>query len=227
MNKKLKAHFKNSDFFLNYITRFLFPIFLFFLVCFCLIFWTSKCTTYTTYSYVLKKAGSTPYKVPFLKLINHFNKKFVLGANKKKFIFINFIYLNCPHSCPISVIKIRNFYRYCNKKVFKYLDVLSISFDAERDTVEKIYKFWSLQGMLNNWNIAIINESLIDISVKFKLLGVSAKKDRLGEFSHTNFFFLVNKNAEVISVFSPDQDTRNILKLIKEKINNYILEKNS
>ncbi len=185
-----------------------------------LLVWTSNCSSYTTYSYVLKKAGTIPYQAPQIKLTNQFNKKMALGVASPKFRLVNFIYLNCPQACPISVLKMRKIVESCDEGLFSNLEFLSVSFDAKRDTVAKIRTFWEVQGSLSQWGVAMINEVSKTLEKKFGQLGVWVKHDRLGEFSHTNFFFLLDKSSKVVAVFFPEQKVRSILKQIELLVNN-------
>ena len=181
--------------------------------------WTSNCSSYTTYSYALKKAGTTPYKAPKIKLINKFREKLILGACSEKYTLVNFIYLNCPHACPISVLKMRNIIQRSNDDFFlSNLSFLSVSFDPKRDSIKKINIFWQLQGKIFQWDIAVIDENSEDLEKKFAKLGVWAKYDRLKEFSHTNFFFLLDRSGRVVQIFFPEQKIENILKIIKKNI---------
>ena len=204
--------------------KFLFPIFLLILTGITLTLWTSGCTNYTTYSHVLSKAGTIPFQAPSIMILNQLNEKKIFGIKDDKFVLINFFYLNCPHSCPFSLLQMRNIYKQCDNNILKNLKFLSISFDAQKDTTKRIQQFWTLQGNLSNWEIGVVRETKLILIKKLKYLGVSIKKDRLGQFNHTNFFFLLNKTGKVVQVFSPGKNVAYVLKNIKKAINYSILD---
>jgi len=178
--------------------------------------WTLNYSYFTIYSYVLSNAGSIPYKVSNIALTNQFGNHIVLDNLSDKYTLVNFIYLNCPHTCPISVLKIRNIIFYSDRTMLKDLHFLSVSFDQENDNIKKIKLFWELQGSPDCWDIAILDNNINLLHDKLLKLGLWVKKNRLGEYNHTSFFFLINNVGEVIEVFTQEQKIINIIKKIKK-----------
>ncbi len=146
-------------------------------------------------------------------LIDQNNNKYDSSLIKKKKL-IYFGYTFCPDVCPFDILKLSKFLdRYPD--YFNIADFIFITVDPQRDTVKEVKSF------LSNFNSSIIgltgNQN--EISKVIKKFRIFVKKN-IGSnntqnylVDHSSLFFLLGKNDNYITHFSPSD--------FNSKIGNY------
>ena len=134
-------------------------------------------------------------------------------TKKKKLIYFGYTY--CPDVCPVDILKISNFIDK-NENLLSDTDFIFVTVDPDRDTVEQIHNF------LSNFNENIIgltgnSKDVSSVLNKFRVYVKTNKKAQSSDIylvDHSSLIFLMSKNDEYITHFSP--------KDFDQKINNYL-----
>lgn len=185
----------------------------------CLIFWvlligswSSGFSSFTIFSHTLKNAGELPRSFPDLQLINQNGTVFSL-QDDQHYKLVNFVYLSCPLVCHKVNNQLEEIYRQLDPKLLgDKLTMLTISFDLDRDNVEKINIYRSYfegEGDISHWDFAVpykINQEDFD---KFLLdLGVwKYTNPETLVTNHSIYLFLISPENEIIRVFDPARST--------------------
>ncbi len=76
-------------------------------------------------------------------LINQDNQKFSLKELEGKIVFLYFGYTSCPDACPLTLSKLNIVFQNLKDKIDK-VNVVFITIDPERDTAERLKKYFIL-----------------------------------------------------------------------------------
>ncbi len=176
-----------------------------FLLLFSFLWWyTLGFSSFTVFSYTLKKAGIPPYRVPEINLLCHNKAKLNLGKIKGT-VFVNFIYLNCYYGCPISFARMY----FLRNKLSEETLFVSVTVDPERDDLRALRDRWEGLGSYDNWLFCKPLDS--DWKKRLIKLGVWVYKRKDGLINHTLDIFLI-KDSLVQKTISPNQNVEKILK---------------
>lgn len=155
--------------------------------------------------------------VPDIKLIDQDGKRFSLAGYKGKALAITFIYRECP--LPDYCIKMsRNFsdlaIRLAGDAVARdRIRLLSISFDPERDTPEKLKQYG--QGYLGNpqrpdfsiWRLAVGSDKEVRSVADFFGLKYEVDQNDKTQFNHALVTAVVNPDGTVRKIFAGNRWT--------------------
>ncbi len=121
-----------------------------------------------------------------------------LAEQQKNWTLISMMYTSCPSSCPMIVQKMRKLETALKEKGFKPEFVL-VTFDPERDTLEKLKKHRKKIGVTEtNWHF--LNGSQADTRKLSMLLGIKYAKDpESGEFMHDNKIVLLSPRGDILA----------------------------
>ena len=201
----------------------LFPIFLLIGYFFLFFWWTLGFKALTIFSYSLGKAGPFPRPAPNLVLVNQFGENINTNSLKGKYVIMNFIYLNCPSVCHFVSSKVAEVYKNIeklNKNMLEKLVFITVSFDLERDTTDLLYHYWLHHGAFKEWHIATFmskipvmgpNEAQF-IRSKLEKIGVYIFRKPDGQYNHTVYMFLIDTEGEIVNVFDPARDVKDIVR---------------
>ncbi len=186
--------------------------------------WTYGFSAFTIFSYTLKSAGSTPRDFPELKLISQDDKVFDL-KEKKKYVLVNFVYLNCPFVCHKVNNQIEQIYHlFDSTMVPSQLEFLTISFDLKNDDLVKIKRYRERFGKdINGWNFALPYQTNQEGFNRFlKQAGIwKYQISASGMINHSIYLLLINPMNKIVKVFDPArEDERSITSQIKSCIKN-------
>ncbi len=184
--------------------------------------WTRGFSAFTVFSHTLAAAGEIPRPVENLTMVDQDGKSFRLGE-KHKFTLINFVYLNCPYVCHKINNRLEGIYTALRKEsIPERLELLTVSFDTERDDISKIRRYRrSLGEKLTGWTFALpdrvskaeFERFLIDMGVWAK----AAPEKAL--INHSIYLFLVSPEGKIVHVFDPArEDDANILRTLQRRI---------
>jgi protein SCO1/2 len=103
-------------------------------------------------------------------------------------------YTSCPSSCPMIVEEMRQIAaRLKNKDAARFVFA---SFDAKRDTPERLKKFAGQRKLdLNRW--VLLHGSPNSVQELAAALGVRYKEDAQGEFDHSNVITLIDAEGVI------------------------------
>lgn len=125
---------------------------------------------------------------------NQDGKEIELRALQGRPVVIAMAYTSCPSSCPMIIEEMREIAsRLKNKDAARF--VLA-SFDAKRDTPERLKKFAGQRKLeLSHW--ILLHGSPNSVQDLAAALGVRYKEDARGEFDHSNIISLLDAEGVI------------------------------
>lgn len=181
------------------------------IICFAVIWkWTKGLTAFTIFSYTLKEAGNTPRVMPDLVLASQNNVPLIL-KDKKKYILLNFVYLNCPFVCHKVNNQLEKIYHQLNSLTIpSRLEFVTVSFDLKNDGIQKLKKYRSYFGTnIEGWTFAMpykINQQEFD-QFLHKLGVWKYTLPSSGLINHSIYLFLINDKNDIIKIFDPARES--------------------
>jgi len=171
--------------------------------------WTYGFSAFTIFSYTLKSAGSTPRDFPEMKFISQDEKIFEL-KEKKKYVLVNFVYLNCPYVCHKVNNQIEEIYHlFDSTMVPSQLEFLTISFDLKNDDLVKIKRYRERFGTdINGWSFALPYQSDQKTFNRF-LIQAGIWKYQIpasGIINHSVYLLLINPKNKIVKIFDPARE---------------------
>ncbi|WP_419886897.1 SCO family protein [Neobacillus niacini] len=149
-------------------------------------------------------------KVPAnITLIDQNGKQLNFGEDKKLKL-VEFIYTNCPDICPTTTQKMVQLKSDLEKnKVFgKDIQFVTITIDPYRDTPEVLQKYMNAFEITNSNNWIFLTGDQENIKADQKKIREVAESLQFqykdpgnGQFVHTSFTYLIDKNNKFISKF--------------------------
>jgi len=153
--------------------------------------------------------------VPDFKLRNQDGKPIHLGQFHGKVLVVTFIYTRCPSPefCPRMM---RNFATLekqlsVNPAVYAKTHLLSISFDPEHDTPERLRAYGASyigndsKNVFTHWDIAVPDPSLLPIVTSYFDLGVTPGLDSM--ITHTLSTTLIGPDGKVMRYYPGNEWT--------------------
>lgn len=138
-------------------------------------------------------------KAPKYALISHTGEAFSSEQMKGKVHVIEFFFTTCPTICPIMNRNMREI----EDKFFgnPNFGIVSITIDPETDTPEKLKEHAEELGVKSsNWHFLTgEREDIYGLANRGFNLYVGENKDIDGNFEHSGFFALVDKNGYIRS----------------------------
>ncbi len=126
------------------------------------------------------------------------NKAFSLKELEGKKVVLTMFFASCTYVCPILV----NDMKKIEKELIKEDELSSykflfVSIDPDRDTPEKLKEFANKNNLdLKRWKLLSGNSD--DIMELAAVIDFKYKKDKNGDYSHSNLITFLNKEGEVI-----------------------------
>lgn len=191
--------------------HFLFPLLMAGICVTVLYVWTGGFRAFTVFSYTLHQAGQMPRSFPDIGLMNQDGESFHL-KDEGKFVLINFVYLNCPDVCHRVNNRLETIYHLIPPGLFVHdLQFITLSFDPERDDVERIKKYRKLYEKedISGWDFAVPGPVIgKDLQVYLKQAGIWAvPAPANGMINHSVYIFLVSPDNKVVATFDPARET--------------------
>lgn len=173
-------------------------------------FWTLGFSSFTVFSYTLKKAGVIPRPFPPIQLIDQDSNIFQI-KDKKKYKLVNFVYLNCPFVCHKVNNQLEQIYhKLDNETVPSRLEFITVSFDQENDDLQRIIRYRKYFGdNISGWSFALpYHYDQKSFDVFLSKLGIwKYKIPSTGLINHSIYIFLIDTDNNIIKVFDPARDT--------------------
>lgn len=150
------------------------------------------------------------------------NKSFNSKAFHDKILLIYFGFLSCPDICPSSIYEITEALDKLGKDADKILPIF-ITIDPERDSPEKLNKFFS---SYDSRIIALTGskEEIKEVAKKFKVYFAKAddhnKNSQYYMMDHSSLFYLVGLNGEFKKPLASGSDSVKIADEIRKILYN-------
>lgn len=159
-------------------------------------------------------------KFPAVTLEDSKGRAYPFSEFKGKYVFITFLYTSCGTVCPELEMNMGEVYKQLPKRYLgKDIVFLSISFDPERDTPERLDKYKDMfDSDGETWRMARIADKA-ELDSLLKEFGVIVIPDGEGNFAHNSAFYLVDPNgnlADVMDYKQTSEAARKVTGILKE-----------
>lgn len=180
-------------------------------------------SSFTIFSYTLKSAGEVPRAFPDFEWIDQDSTVFHT-KDKHKYLLVNFVYLNCPDVCHKVNNRLEHIYHAIDSAVIpEKLELITISFDTQRDGLDKIRKYRKLfsRDNIDGWSFAIpYQASAQQFHTFLQKTGVWVyQMPETGLINHSVYLFLISPDNKIVRVFDPArEDDSQIIKQMEQCI---------
>lgn len=147
-------------------------------------------------------------KISEYKMIDQDGREFNTSEFVGKPLVISFIYTSCIHICPTITLSLANVIKEKPEGLGKDFNIITVSFDPDRDTPHKLKEFGSnFTKDFTHWRFTTANKETIDRMTRE--FGFFYKKDG-DQFQHINMVSVVDANGHILDHvygidFKPDQ----------------------
>ncbi len=147
-------------------------------------------------------------KIGEYKLVDQDGKEFNTAQFIGKPFVVSFIYTTCIHICPTITLSLSNATKQNVLALGKDFRFITVSFDPERDTSQKLKEFGSnFTKDFTNWKFTSADKETIDRMTKD--FGFYYKKDG-DQFQHMNVVSVVDADGKILTHvygmdFKPEQ----------------------
>lgn len=109
---------------------------------------------------------------------------------------VSMVYTHCQYACPRIVADMQTIKTGLEEKGVEEVNYVLISLDPERDTPQRLKKFYSLNNFDSKWTLLTGDaESIMEIAA---VLGVKYKAVSPTDYSHSNLIAILNEGGEII-----------------------------
>ncbi|MGE5701420.1 MAG: SCO family protein [Clostridia bacterium] len=155
------------------------------------------------YNYYKEKTRLPEYKaIPDFTLEKLDGSPFKLSDTDGKVRLVSFIFTNCLDVCPPTTLNMSKIQKELKDKGLfgKDVEMLTISFDPERDTPEVLRKYADSFGAdQTGWHFIRGDEKKVaEVAQTF---GVGVLKQPDGTFVHTMKIFLIDKDKKMRAIY--------------------------
>ncbi len=148
---------------------------------------------------------------------NQWGKKFSLGELEGSPVVLTMFFASCTYACPILINDMKKIENEIPEEELSSYKFVLVSIDPERDTPEKLEKF-AEEKNLDTKRWTLLTGSSDDIMELAALTGFKYKKDKSGDFSHSNLITFLNKEGEILhQQFGLNQDISESTKILLSK----------
>lgn len=147
-----------------------------------------------------------PRPIPNWRLQNQDSEIIALHDFRNQFIVIDFIYTSCPSVCLILSSSLKELQKDFSSELEKnHLRLLSISFDPEKDTPQKLREHLShFSANLKYWMAArptssSHKEAILDF---FKVIVIP---DEYGGYTHSAGYHVIDPAGRLVAIFGIEQ----------------------
>ncbi|MGZ4159755.1 MAG: SCO family protein [Neobacillus sp.] len=175
--------------------------------------------------FLIRDANAT---IPTKTLVNQNGYSYKLGQDHEKLKLVEFIYTHCPDICPTTTQKMNLLKKDLVKNgVFgKDIEFITISIDPYRDTPEVLKGYMKGFGIKDDGHWMFLTGEKQNIKTDQKKIQEIAnslqfqyKDPGNGQFIHSTYTYLVDKNNKFIAKFPMGKEFN------KQEVYNKIIEK--
>lgn len=153
---------------------------------------------FITYGMPAKQTLPIEKAAPAFELTNLDGQKVSLASTNGKARIVYFYFANCPDVCPPTTFLLSQVQDQLEAegKLGSKAELISITFDPERDTPEVIRDFVDrLSADFNGWHFLRGDEQkTLQLAKDF---GVSVLKNEDGSYMHMNIITIVDQNGQI------------------------------
>lgn len=124
-------------------------------------------------------------------------KEIRLGVLRGKPQVVTMFFATCEYACPILQQDMKHIEAALPEDMRDKVGFVLITFDSERDTVEALHAYRERQE-LSNRNWILLRGGPEDVRELAALLGISYRRDPLGQFAHSNLVTLLDREGEIV-----------------------------
>ncbi|MEK6725456.1 MAG: SCO family protein [Deltaproteobacteria bacterium] len=157
---------------------------------------------------VVKSEDVIGHKIGEYRLIDHNGKEFSTSEFAGKPFVVSFIYTSCIHICPTITLSLSNVVKEKTGRLGKDFNILTVSFDPDKDTPQKLKEFGSnFTKDFAHWRFTTAGKETIDRMTRD--FGFFYKKEG-DTYQHINMVSVVDANGQILNHiygidFKPDQ----------------------
>ncbi|HRQ04949.1 MAG TPA: SCO family protein [Nitrosomonas halophila] len=147
-----------------------------------------------------------PRPVPHWQLENQDAEIIALNNWHGRFIVVDFIYTSCPSVCLILSSSLRTLQKdLADKLENSRLHLLSISFDPEKDTPQRLKEHLShFSADLQSWT-ALRPTSLSQREAILDFFKVIVIPDEYGGYTHSAGYHVIDPEGRLVAIFGVEQ----------------------
>lgn len=147
-----------------------------------------------------------PKAVPNWHLEDQNAKTLALGDWHGQYVVVDFIYTSCTSACLTLSSGMGNLQREFEKALDKdKLRLLSISFDPEKDTPERLrHHFSHFSGEGKYWVAARPTHS-VEKKAILDFFKVTVIPDKMGGYTHTAGYHVINPEGRLVAIFGVEE----------------------
>ncbi len=117
-----------------------------------------------------------------------------------------FGYTFCPDFCPTTMLDLRRAYDFLGEEQQKQVDVVMVSVDPERDTLELLADYVSnfnpaFKGYRTN-DRAVLDAMVFDFGATYSYTDVSEESAAEYLVNHTTALFFVDENGDLLGIMT-------------------------
>lgn len=109
---------------------------------------------------------------------------------------VTMFFATCIYACPILVHDMKKIEAALPEGMRGKVGFTMVSFDSARDTVDALSAFRKTHSLPANWTL--LRGGQDDVLELAALLGVKFKKEKNGQFAHSNLITVLNTKGEII-----------------------------
>jgi len=122
---------------------------------------------------------------------------FKLGELRGRPVVLAMFFTSCGYACPRIVSDMTRIRQTLPPALRDRAAFVLVSFDDERDTVAALHAYREAHALgTQNWTL--LRGAPGEIRELAAVLGVSYKKNALGQFNHSNLISVLNREGEII-----------------------------
>lgn len=129
------------------------------------------------------------------KLTNEKGKEITLAHFKGKPVLISMFYATCPHACPMLVSDIRKIESQLDPKIRKDLQVVLVTFDPDRDTVDALHQLKKLHKVDDRWHFLRTDPGVVRELAA--VLGIRYRFTPDGAIGHSSVITLLDREGAI------------------------------
>lgn len=103
----------------------------------------------------------SPDIAPPFRLVNQFGDSVALSDMAGKVVVLTFLYTNCPDVCPLTTETLRRAHVILGNDS-NQIEMVAISVDPQRDSVESAYRYSDQRDMLDRWHYLVGSEEQLE-----------------------------------------------------------------
>lgn len=174
---------------------------------------------YLFFTYVMEPKQPLPKlgAAPAFELADIDGKQVSLASTKGKARIVYFYFANCPDVCPPTTFLLSQVQDQLKEegKLGKKAELISITFDPERDTNEVIRKFANkVEASFDSWHFLRGEEAATaELARGF---GLMVQKAPDGSFIHSNVITIVDQDGQIRKQFNGSAEDLTADQIVKE-----------